>query len=389
MKLNPSLYLRPATPFLLALALGTFAAEEKLDITKDATHLIPVALSGYTGEAASVLKFDLEVAGFKIVGPGEAQFIVTGKNNGQVEGRVTDRINKATIMEAKAYANGSQRLQAHWLADDIVFALTGKPGIAKTKIAFKGEVGKHSEIFIADYDGHNAVAVTRDSTIVAAPCWVPGRRILYYTSYKSGYPDIYSHDLSSGERRVFSRYPGLNTSAAVSPDGKRVAMILSKNGSPDLYVCNADGSHLAQLTKTREDESSSCWSPDGTRICLAARVNERRALYLVSASGGPMTRLRTEGVLNPTEPDWSPDGKTIVFTSQMGSFNICTVPASGGVAQPLKEGEDPTWAPNSRTVIFTRRLKDKRILSMLDVPTKQVKDVIQNSGSCSQPSWAK
>ena len=279
MKLNLSLF-AASNSFLLALALGTFAAEEKLDITKDATHLIPVALSGYTGEAASVLRFDLEVAGFKIVGPGEAQFIVTGKNNGQVEGRVTDRINKATIMEAKAYANGSQRLQAHWLADDIVFALTGKPGIAKTKIAFKGEVGKHSEIFIADYDGHNAVAVTRDSTIVAAPCWVPGRRILYYTSYKSGYPDIYSHDLSSGERRVFSRYPGLNTSAAVSPDGKRMAMILSKNGSPDLYVCNADGSHLAQLTKTREDESSPVGLPTEREFVLR-RASRTRALYLV------------------------------------------------------------------------------------------------------------
>ena len=62
----------------------------------------------------------------------------------------------------------------------------------------------------------------------------------------------------------------------------------------------------------------------------------------------------------------------------------------GGNATILASGEDPSWAPNSRTVIFTKRLKGgRRVLSLLDVPTKRYKDIPPVAGSCSQPSWAK
>jgi TolB protein len=174
-------------------------------------------------------------------------------------------------------------------------------------------------------------------------------------------------------------------------------MVLSKGGSPDIYVCDADGSNLKQLTRTKEAESSPCWSADGQTVCFSSRAEGVSALFLVSASGGSMRRLSAVGAANCTEPDWSPDGKTIVFTANMGGFQICTVPASGGRADLLRDprtntgiaGEDPTWAPNSRTVIFTRRVKGKRVVSLLDVPTKQTKDVQQTSGSCSQPSWAR
>jgi Tol biopolymer transport system component len=117
-----------------------------------------------------------------------------------------------------------------------------------------------------------------------------------------------------------------------------------------------------------------------------------KALYTISASGGELKRLRTANVFNATEPDWSPDGKTIVFTTQTGpnSFEICTVPAGGGDATRLVAGEDPSWAGNSRTVICTRRSSNgARVLSLLDVPTKRVKDGAQISGSASQPSWAR
>jgi TolB protein len=265
-------------------------------------------------------------------------------------------------------------------------------GIGQTKIAFKVEQGGSSEIYIADFDGHNAQAVTSDNSIVAAPAWVPGKLALYYTSYKLDNPDLFYHDLTTGERPPVARHSGLNSSAAPSPDGRKVAMILSKSGSPDVWVADADGSNLKQLTTTPEDESSPCWSPDGQWICFATKINGRRMLAKVPASGGPMERVATAGVSNPTEPDWSPDGKWIAFTRQTASeFDICIVPAGGGIATLLVGGEDPSWAPNGRTLIFARRVGYRYVLSLLDVPTKQYKDVSRISGSTSssQPSWAK
>jgi len=79
-----------------------------------------------------------------------------------------------------------------------------------------------------------------------------------------------------------------------------------------------------------------------------------------------------------------------VFTQQYrGSFKLFVVPAGGGAATELVEGEDPSWAPNSRTVIYARREGSGKRLSMLDVPTKQTKTISRISGNNSQPSWAK
>ena len=113
-------------------------------------------------------------------------------------------------------------------------------------------------------------------------------------------------------------------------------------------------------------------------------------LAKVPAGGGAIQRIPTPGALNPTEPDWSPDGKWIVFTSQMGEFDVCVLPADGGTPTVLVAGEDPSWSPNSRTLIFVRRTSSYRyVLSLLDVYTKQVKDTQQVLGDDSEPVWAR
>ena len=379
---------------LVIVALNVSRAEDELTIVQTGGTFsqkpVPISLEGFTGEALDVLKFDLYVQGFSFVAPDAAQYRISGSSAGNVQGLVTDAISKQTKF-SRSYTGASLRKQAHAFANDIVETITGKKGIGQTKIAFKAQSpGGSGEIYVSDFDGHNPQAVTHDNAIVAAPAWVPGRLGLFYTSYQPGNPDIFYHNLSTGDRRIIAKFSGLNTSAAISPDGSRMALILSKSGSPDVWVCNIDGTTLKQLTATPEDESSPCWSPNGDWICFATKLNARRVLAKVPAGGGAVQRIPTSGASSPTEPDWSPDGKWIAFTSQYSSgFTICIVPAGGGTATALVEGEDPSWSPNSRTLVCTRRPGGHYALSVLDAMTKQVKDIGRIMGNDSQPAWAK
>ncbi len=379
--------------FFIAVLLGTCSVTAKADdqpieIYKTNTYVVPIAISDFSGEVDSVLKFDLSVLGMEITSPDKAAFLISGAQDGRLEGRLTTAGANQPLW-ARAYAGGAARSQAHAFANDIVKEIRGTAPIFQSRIAFRLQEGSSTEIAVSDFDGYNTRALTHDGTLVAGPCWIPGGRELLYTSWTGGGEEILAHNLSSGQRRVFANYPGANLSPTVSPNGQRVAMILSRGGSPNLWVCNIDGSGLKQLTRTRDDDSCPTWSPDSQEICFVCRSG-RAELQKVSASGGTAHNVRVAGVYgNMTSPEWSPDGKWIAFTSGSRNFTICVVPAEGGDAQRLVEGEDPCWAPNSRTIIFGRQVGNKRILCLLDVPTKHVKDVRQISGSCSEPSWAR
>jgi len=360
-----------------------------LDISKTNNYTVPVAVSGFEGEVDSVLKFDLSVLGMEITTPDKAQYLVSGTVNGRVQGSFAV-VGTTQAKWSKGYAGGSLRLQAHAFANDIAAEIRGTAPIFLTRIAFRIQQGRSTEIAESDFDGYHATVLTRDGALVETPTWMPGGHALLYTTWKQGGEEILEQNVSTGERRIFANYHGANLSPEVSPDGSKVAMILSRGGYPNLWVRNVDGSGLKQLTHTSYEDSSPTWSPDGREICFVCRSG-RPLLQKISAGGGAARTVRVSGAgENMTSPDWSPDGKWIAFTSGSGNFTICVVPAEGGEAQRLVAGEDPCWAPNSRTIVFSRRVSsDRHILSLLDVPTKHVKDVREISGSCSEPSWAR
>src|ERR1041384_2707552 len=203
-------YILLSTAFLM-LAAAPLAQNNSITITGQSgpgkEKPILVSLSGFTGEAVQVLQFDLYVQGFAFTNAEGAQYLISGSNNGNLQGRATDRLNKSSVI-SKSYSGASLRRQAHTFVAEFIQAIGRKAIPPQSQIAFKGENGPNSEIYVADFDGHNAQGVTKDNSIVAAPSWAHSRLALYYTSYKLNHPDIFYQNISTGERKVFSRYGG-------------------------------------------------------------------------------------------------------------------------------------------------------------------------------------
>src|SRR5271156_4612097 len=134
--------------FLGALSFNA-AADDVIQITRQTTHLIPISITGFTGETESVLKFDLSVLGMEITEP--ADYTVSGNNSGRLEGSLTQAGMGRPIF-FRAYAGGNTRAQAHAFANDIVKELRQTSPIFQTKIAFRLKRGPSMEICVSDFD---------------------------------------------------------------------------------------------------------------------------------------------------------------------------------------------------------------------------------------------
>ena len=106
-----------------------------------------------------------------------------------------------------------------------------------------------------------------------------------------------------------------------------------------------DGSQRRQLTKLDGVAQAPSWSPDGRRIVFSANVGDDRFDIYSIAADGKDVQLVTSGE-DAFEPAWSPDGKTIAF-SEAGA--IVAIDVETGEETTLTDPENndssPTWKP--------------------------------------------
>ena len=149
-----------------------------------------------------------------------------------------------------------------------------------------------------------------------------------------------------------------------SPDGSRIAFIMSPRGhltryagDGDIYVMNADGTDIRRLTQGL-DASSPAWSPDGSRIVYIK--GQGQALAVMSADGSDqhiIARARSyyEG------PAWSPGGQVIAYQSDLGrnmdDTAIFTIRADGTAERQLTPRSAsagfPAWSTNGSQIAYS------------------------------------
>jgi TolB protein len=286
-------------------------------------------------------------------------------------------------------AVGNVRRLAHLIADDVVLQFTGRPGIADTKLAFTRGVASGKEIYVADYDGAAAVAVTTNRSVNLSPAWSPDARSLAFTSFSRGYPDLYrAFPFERRPEQVLAGFAGINTSGAFSPDGQKVALTLSKDGNPEIYILTLATGTFRRLTRHPGIDTEPSWSPDGRQIAFVSdRVGGPR-IFAMDAEGGSVRQLSDGG--HHTQPRWSPRGDVIAYTAREGAFNIWAVNADGTSPRRLTDGGDnqsASWSPDGRHLAFqTNRLGGWTIFAMFPDGTEPAPLI--RGGSDTSPSWS-
>lgn len=360
-------------------------AQDPPTITIRKGDTVEVALTGISGQAADILKSDLEMSGVVKLAPADAAtYRVSGQaTGGGVSGNVVD--NRGSTVLSSAY-RGDLRSAVHQFADDIVETLTGRPGIASSKIAFVSNKTGRKEIYLCDYDGNNLTQLTRDNAISVAPALNADATKLAYTGYHSGYADIYVIDLRSGARSRVVKFPGTNSGASFSPDGGRIACTVSKDGNPELYVMRSGGGGAKRLTKSRGVEASPSWSPDGDEIVFTSDDRGSPQLYRIPARGGGPKRIST-GYNYCTEPSWSPDGRRIAFNIREGGFKVAVLDLQRGGVSVLTGGgaENPSWGADSRHLVYA----EGSSLVVMDSETGERRTIVSGLGKISEPSWSR
>lgn len=228
-----------------------------------------------------------------------------------------------------------------------------------------------TDVLVRDADG-TVRRVTNTRWYEGAPSWSPDRTKIVFVSAKSGDADIYVMNADgTGRRRLAgSRKGSQDQYPAWSPDGRLIAFASNRSGEEDIFVMRADGTGLRQLTKNAAwiEDQQPRFSPDGRFIVFSSNrvAFSNPELYRMRASDGRglvrLTRWGSGGDLSPGDDlmgDYSPDGKRIAFVSdRSGSYAIWTMNANGKglrrlIGHPGKNVAFPRWSPDGRTLLYT------------------------------------
>ncbi len=240
------------------------------------------------------------------------------------------------------------------------------------QIAFVSNISGRHNIWVVSSQSGWPTQLTVSNQRQLNIAWSPkGRWIAYNSDYDGNEQwDLFMVSVDNGQVVNLTNTPEIREEGAVwSPDGEKIAYSVKPKSSPNWEIDTIDiltkkVTHITSNTPAQLSNAYSIWSKDGKWIVFTQQRADAKDsdIFIVSAAGGKATNLTPhQGEQNFQATDISPDGKTLLITSNAGNgyenaalLDIATKKitwltndkwevSSGGFS---RDGKHVTWSAN-------------------------------------------
>jgi TolB protein len=274
--------------------------------------------------------------------------------------------------------------------------------VARTRIAFSSDRDataerRAKELYIVDYDGFNTRRVTVNGSLNILPNWSPDGKSLAYVSYRQGNPVIFLASIFEGKSTpnlTGEPKDGQAFAPALSPDGTKIAFASNRGGNLDIWVANANGSQPRRLTSSTASDTAPAWSPTGQEIAFTSSRTGTPQVWIMDSEGLNPRRLTTIGGYNDAAA-WNPSKQysEIAYTSRLeaGGFDIAVIDLATRQVRQITLGrgscEYPSWAPNGRHLVFSCKRGRNWQITIADRVGSALQTLATGPGDNVQPDW--
>jgi TolB protein len=195
----------------------------------------------------------------------------------------------------------------------------------------------------------------------------------------------------TAKRRQLTDFPGLNGAPSWSPDGSKMALVLSKDGNPEIYTLDLSSGALSRLTRHFAIDTEPTWMPDGKHILFTSDRGGTPQIYKLSIANKSIQRLTFQGNYN-ARPSLAPDGRTLALVHRASDmFHIASFDLETGRLIELTEttlDESPSVAPNGAMLMYATKQGDRGILAAVSVDAGVKYMLPAKRGDVREPAWS-
>jgi len=221
------------------------------------------------------------------------------------------------------------------------------------------------------------ISPTSENTVVPQPT-VTGGGLgqVAFASLRSGKPQIYLVGLDGTNLVQLTQLENGACQPAWSPDGSQLVFTspcLARGdflndgySGSSLFLMNADGTGIKQLTNVPGADFDPDWSPDGAKIAFTSVRDGNKQIYALDVKSLAVTRLTSLDVnIESSQPAWSPSGDEIAYlVKRVGTYQVWVMSKTGQDSlQIARSGQSlwdflPAWSSDGKVIVFSQRRGD-------------------------------